>query len=66
MYIGAGFALAGAALYFGSFGLAAYGLALFAAIHAFVVLYEERVLSDKFGQDYETYRRQVGRWLPRL
>jgi protein-S-isoprenylcysteine O-methyltransferase Ste14 len=66
MYIGAGFALGGAALYFTSMWLLAYGVALAAAAHAFVVLYEERVLSDKFGHDYDAYRRQAGRWIPRL
>ena len=66
MYIGAGLALAGAALYFGSFELLIYGVLLLMATHAFVVFHEERVLAEKFGPDYEAYRRQVGRWLPRL
>jgi protein-S-isoprenylcysteine O-methyltransferase Ste14 len=32
---------------------------------AFVRLYEEPVLARKFGADYEEYRRNVPRWLPR-
>ncbi|KQR75586.1 isoprenylcysteine carboxyl methyltransferase [Arthrobacter sp. Leaf337] len=33
---------------------------------AFVRLYEEPVLARKFGAEYEEYRRNVPRWLPRL
>lgn len=32
---------------------------------AFVRLYEEPALARKFGADYEEYRRNVPRWLPR-
>ena len=35
-------------------------------IHLFVVFYEEPTLRRKFGPDYEAYRRNVRRWLPRL
>lgn len=66
MYIGASVALSGAAIYFMSIWLAAYAVAFVASMHAFVVLHEERALSDKFGQSYDDYRRNVGRWLPRL
>lgn len=66
MYVGAGFALAGAALYFESLELVMYGAVLSVITHSFVVFYEERVLEKKFGPDYEAYRRQVRRWLPRL
>jgi protein-S-isoprenylcysteine O-methyltransferase Ste14 len=64
MYLGAGAALAGAALYYGSVALLAY-LALFlAALHLFVVLYEEPTLTRTFGADYTAYRARVHRWLP--
>jgi protein-S-isoprenylcysteine O-methyltransferase Ste14 len=33
---------------------------------AFVRLYEEPALTRKFGAEYEQYRRNVPRWLPRL
>jgi protein-S-isoprenylcysteine O-methyltransferase Ste14 len=33
---------------------------------AFVRLYEEPALLRKFGAEYEEYRRNVPRWLPRL
>ncbi|MBT2537421.1 isoprenylcysteine carboxylmethyltransferase family protein [Arthrobacter sp. ISL-69] len=32
----------------------------------FVRLYEEPVLTRKFGAEYDEYRRNVPRWLPRL
>jgi protein-S-isoprenylcysteine O-methyltransferase Ste14 len=66
MYIGGGLALAGVALYFESIELIVYGAALSGIIYVFVVVYEERVLAEKFGPEYDAYCRQVGRWLPRL
>jgi protein-S-isoprenylcysteine O-methyltransferase Ste14 len=36
------------------------------AVHLFVVFYEEPTLRGKFGAQYEEYRRNVGRWRPRL
>jgi protein-S-isoprenylcysteine O-methyltransferase Ste14 len=35
-------------------------------IDLFVCFYEEPTLSRMFGADYEEYRRNVRRWLPRL
>jgi protein-S-isoprenylcysteine O-methyltransferase Ste14 len=66
MYVGAGLAFAGAALYFGSLALIIYGAVLGVITHLFVIFYEERVLAKKFGPEYDAYRRHVGRWLPRL
>lgn len=51
---------------------AAIGTAAFAVAPAtvaglaFVRLYEEPVLTRKFGAEYDEYRRNVPRWLPRL
>jgi protein-S-isoprenylcysteine O-methyltransferase Ste14 len=36
------------------------------AVHLFVVFYEEPTLREKFGAEYEEYRRNVSRWRPRL
>jgi protein-S-isoprenylcysteine O-methyltransferase Ste14 len=36
------------------------------AVHLFVMLYEEPTLRKKFGPDYDEYRKNVPRWLPRL
>jgi protein-S-isoprenylcysteine O-methyltransferase Ste14 len=65
MYLGAGLALCGAALYYRSLPLFGYAALFFAASHAFVLWYEEPALARSFGADYEAYRARVGRWLPR-
>jgi protein-S-isoprenylcysteine O-methyltransferase Ste14 len=64
MYIGAGLALASAALYFESWPLLGYTGLLFLTTHLFVVLYEEPTLRQTFGQEYDVYCRQVRRWWP--
>lgn len=66
MYIGAGFALASAALFYESLPLLGYASLFFLTTHVFVVLYEEPTLRRTFGQEYEAYCRQVGRWWPRV
>jgi len=65
MYVGAGCAVAGAALYFHSAALLAYLCVLGIAAHLFVVLHEEPALTRTFGDEYRAYVRRVGRWLPR-
>ena len=65
MYLGAGLALAGAALFYRSTPLLGY-VGLFLVItHLFVVLYEEPTLRHTFPGDYEAYCRRVGRWWPK-
>jgi protein-S-isoprenylcysteine O-methyltransferase Ste14 len=66
MYLGAGLALAGAALFYETLVLAAYAGAFLAVMHLFVVLYEEPALRQGFGNAYEDYRRTVRRWWPRI
>jgi len=65
MYIGAGLALGGAALFYGSSALLGYAAAFLLVTHLFVVLYEEPTLRRSFGSEYEAYCRQVRRWWPR-
>ena len=65
MYIGAGFALAGAALFYQSLPLLGYTGLFFLATHLFVVLYEEPALRRSFGQEYAAYCQTVRRWWPR-
>ncbi len=65
MYIGAGLALAGAALFYRSIALLGYAAVFLLATHVFVVLYEEPVLGRTFKRDYEEYCRRVGRWWPK-
>jgi protein-S-isoprenylcysteine O-methyltransferase Ste14 len=66
MYIGAGLALASAALFYESLPLLGYAGVFLLAAHVFVVLYEEPILRRTFGQEYEVYCRQVRRWWPRV
>jgi protein-S-isoprenylcysteine O-methyltransferase Ste14 len=66
MYIGAALALAGAALFYNSVTLLAYSCVFLVATHLFVIGYEEPTLRRKFGSDYDDYRRNVCRWLPRF
>ena len=66
MYIGAGIALASAALFYRSFLLLAYACLFLLVTHLFVVFYEEPTLQRTFGLEYETYCRQVRRWWPRV
>ena len=66
MYIGAGFALAGAALFYRSLSLLGYAGIFFLVAHLFVLWYEEPALRQAFGQDYEAYCHQVRRWWPSL
>ena len=43
-----------------------YWLAFFVAANLFVRGYEEPYLRSRFGESYERYSREVGRWIPRL
>jgi protein-S-isoprenylcysteine O-methyltransferase Ste14 len=56
----------GQALLFGDGRLLWYGAVVWLAFHLFVVLYEEPTLRLKFGTEYETFRANVPRWMPRL
>ena len=64
MYIGAGTALAGAALFYKSLPLLVYVVIFVLITHLFVTLYEEPALRRTFGQEYEAYCHRVRRWLP--
>ena len=64
MYIGAGLALFGAALFYQSLPLLGYTVLFFLVTHLFVVWYEEPTLRRTFGQEYEAYCHRVRRWWP--
>jgi protein-S-isoprenylcysteine O-methyltransferase Ste14 len=66
MYVGAGLALAGAALFYESLPLMGYSVLFLLAAHLFVVWYEEPTLRRTFGQEYEAYCRRVRQWWPSL
>jgi protein-S-isoprenylcysteine O-methyltransferase Ste14 len=65
MYIGAGLALAGAALFYQSLGLLGYCIAFLIVMYLFVIAYEEPALRTTFGEAYAQYCQSVRRWLPR-
>ena len=64
MYLGAGTAVAGAALFYETGALWAYAGGFLVLMHLLVVLYEEPTLRQTFGEDYEAYSRRVRRWRP--
>jgi protein-S-isoprenylcysteine O-methyltransferase Ste14 len=66
MYWSVLFVMLGEALAFRSLALAETGCIFFAFTALFVMLYEEPVLRNKFGADYEAYCRRVPRWIPRF
>ncbi len=53
-----------AALFYEAGALWAYAGGFLVLTHLVVVLYEEPTLRRTFGEDYETYCRQVRRWWP--
>jgi protein-S-isoprenylcysteine O-methyltransferase Ste14 len=65
MYIGAGLALLGGALVYESVPLLLYTLLFMLITHLFVLGYEEPTLRRTFGEAYEGYCRQAGRWWPK-
>jgi len=66
MYVGVLAIILGQGLLFGDGRLFAYGVLLWLAVHIFVVGYEEPTLRRSFGAEYEAFRRNVPRWIPRL
>lgn len=64
MYIGAGLALAGAALFYQSWALLGYCVILVVITHLFVTLYEEPTLRRTFGDAYARYCERTRRWWP--
>ena len=43
-----------------------YGLIVWAGFLLFVLGYEEPVLGEQFSEEYERYRANVRRWIPRF
>jgi protein-S-isoprenylcysteine O-methyltransferase Ste14 len=64
MYLGAGLAVGGAALFFESIQLLAFVALFLLATHLFVLFYEEPTLRRTFGPEYEAYCGRVHRWWP--
>jgi len=64
MYIGAAFAVFGAALFYKAIPLFLFACGFLVVTHLFVLIYEEPTLRRNFGRDYEAYCRNVHRWRP--
>jgi protein-S-isoprenylcysteine O-methyltransferase Ste14 len=65
MISGVLFVLLGEAIVFGSLPLLVWFGVVLAVNAVYLPLVEERGLRRRFGQDYETYRANVPRWIPR-
>lgn len=64
MYSGCLIANLGWALFFASLHVLVYAAVVWLFQFALVVLYEEPVLTRKFGGSYEAYLKRVSRWIP--
>ena len=56
----------GQAMLFGDWRVMVLGALFWLACHIFVDVYEEPTLQRTFGAEYESYRANVPRWIPRL
>lgn len=65
MYVAIALILIGEALFFESWTLLLFAAFVWLAQHLFVLLYEEPVLKQKFGAEYEVYLKAVPRWIPK-
>ena len=65
MYVTVVALILGQALLLGDQRLLWYGALFFLACHIFVVVYEEPTLRRTFGKEYEAFRANVPRWVPR-
>lgn len=66
IYIAVVAVIFGQALLFGDWRLLWYGALLLLFFHVVVVMYEEPTLKQTFGTEYESFRTNVPRWIPRL
>jgi protein-S-isoprenylcysteine O-methyltransferase Ste14 len=66
MYVGVVTAILGQALLFLDLGVLAYGVLAWAVMASFVRWYEEPVLLQRYGAQYDAYRRSVPAWVPRF
>jgi len=66
MYVAVLCVILGQGLVFGNVWVLGYGLLVWLGFHLFVIGYEEPTLSRSFGGEYEAFRANVPRWIPRL
>ncbi len=65
MYIGGLVLLTGFGLWHRSLSILVMALVCAVALHLFVVLLEEPGLERRFGDQYNTYKQRVFRWVPK-
>ena len=63
MYVGAVLLVSGVAVLLGSVSPAIVAVAYYAILQEGFIRHEERLLERRFGEEYQTYRRSVRRWL---
>jgi protein-S-isoprenylcysteine O-methyltransferase Ste14 len=66
MYVAVAATIIGQAALLGRPALLLYAALFIGAVAAFVYAYEQPVLSERFGDDYDRYRRNVPAWWPRV
>jgi protein-S-isoprenylcysteine O-methyltransferase Ste14 len=66
MYVGVVSLIFGQAQLFGSGGALIWGVIVWLTVHLFVLGYEEPTLRQSFGEQYDRYRANVRRWIPRV
>lgn len=66
MYVAVVSLILGQALLFGNWVVLGYGGVVWLTVHAFVMAYEEPTLQRDYGEQYDRYRANVRRWIPRL
>ena len=66
MYVGVVLVVLGQAWLFWSSRILIYGILLWLGFHLFVLVYEEPTLKRLFGEEYDRYRAEVPRWIPKV
>jgi protein-S-isoprenylcysteine O-methyltransferase Ste14 len=66
MYVAVVSLILGQGLFFGDLRVLEYGIAIWAAFHLFVLVYEEPTLRNTYGSEYDVFCANVHRWIPRL
>ena len=66
IYVGVAAVIFGQALLLGDWRLLWYAALLWLFFHVFVLVYEEPTLKQTFGAQYEDFRANVPRWIPRM
>jgi protein-S-isoprenylcysteine O-methyltransferase Ste14 len=66
MYVAVVSVIVGQALLFGNVTVLEYGAVAWLLAHLFVRTYEEPKMRSTFAEEYQLYRANVPRWIPRL